>query len=283
MWLVLILSLAFGKELVTWVDPHQPPFYYIRNQEAKGSLDALQSDISKALPDYRHIILEVSFANVEKTMKEGRNLCATTLLKTDFRDKIAYMTAFFPIPPHHIIIRKGESKKFLPKKEARVSVTDLIEKTKMVGGFTPGRSYTQTVDGLIAKNRRSLNLKFYPPSDMGNDLLHLLEAGKIDYTLEYKTTADIEVRRRHLEGKFEILPLKEVRELLPVYIGCTRNEWGKRLIKEVDQVVQKYVTTSAYRTNVKGVISEETYKSFEKEIKEFIKKRSEGPWFSAPL
>ncbi|MNK07839.1 hypothetical protein D3C87_257590 [compost metagenome] len=276
MWLIFFISLAFGKDMVTWADPHQPPFFYIRNQDAKSSLDGMQSGVTSYLSNYQHTVVEMSFASVEKNMREGRNLCSVSMLKTDLREKISYMSAFFPIPPHHIIIRKADRKIFLKKGEDRVFIARLMDQTKLTGGYTPGRSYGKNIDELLVKHKRSLAVKFYPATEIGNDLMQLLVDKKIDYTIEYKTPADVEIRRRKLSDKLDILPVVESRDLLPVYVACTRNEWGHEVILALDKAIQKYVVKEAYKDNLQGIISKESYQDFESEIKEFIQKRARG-------
>ena len=64
--------------------------------------------------------------------------------------------------------------------------------------------------------------------------LKMLSLSRIDYTLAYSHELNFVLNELQLPTQFISLPLYGLNSLIPVYVGCPKNEWGKKIIAKLN-------------------------------------------------
>ncbi|MFV8251417.1 TIGR02285 family protein [Bdellovibrio bacteriovorus] len=272
------------KITVPWAVTDWEPYYILEGANAKsGRVDRLRRVLEDHLKGYQFTDM---YADMPKTMelwKLGKNICSGSALMTAEREKLAYFSALsFQVPHEYVLVTANT--KMVEDLPAEISLKDIMKNKKWTGLFVKDRSYGSEIDALVKSvSPRDKHLMLKKNVTEGyTSLLKMLEKKRFDYMIEYEA-----VVRAYNEKIFPAKPLatRIVKESYPsavFYLACTKNPWGRDVVRRADQALQKMALTSEYQRAVESWLAPDLQKKNRKLLDEFYQKRAKGPWMTAP-
>ncbi|MCG8572738.1 MAG: TIGR02285 family protein [Spirochaetes bacterium] len=223
-----------------------PPVYIVEGPyKAQGNADAILQFFQEKLTEYEHETLLVNPARAVHEMKQGKKVCMVGTLKTPEREEFLYFSDNIGITlPNAIIIKKDKLKYF--NKNRKVSLEGLMSSNQLKAGLAEGRSYTPELDQIINKYKGKSNIIFSNTISMTN-LIGMLKINRIDYIIEYPWV--VEYIEKVNTGKSELVSIF-IEEAIPYSGGVTaapKNEWGKNIINQINQVLRESKPSPEYQ------------------------------------
>lgn len=227
--LVSMLCPALAADPIIWGKYNVPP-YMIRTGEFahQGIFDQTLDVLKDQLPQYEHIELEAPFPRINSEIRRGSHWCFNGTLKTPERETYGYLSLpssiFLPL---RIIVRRDRLAQF----KGPQSLQALLQNDQLITSVMRDRSYSPTVDKLLAA---------YPPRENYSEQVEaigMLLAGRIDYMIELPLLASDQARNMGHAGELVAIPMQEANEVVFNRVMCARNEWGRKLIEQVNRVL----------------------------------------------
>lgn len=223
------LTPATAADQIVWGKYNVPP-YMIRSGEPahQGIFDLTLDVLKDKLPQYEHVELEAPFPRINSEIKKGSHWCFNGMLKTTEREGYGYLSLpssiFLPL---RIIVRRDR----LPQFKGTQSLQALLQNRQLITSVMRDRSYSPTVDKLLAA---------YPPRENYSEQVEaigMLLAGRIDYMVELPLLAFDQARVMGHPGELVALPMQEADEVVFNRVMCPKNEWGRKVVAEVNKVL----------------------------------------------
>ena len=226
---VFVVNQTFAKGLITWRVTDWPPFYILSGpNKGQGIYDQLISMFSQEMPEYEHHILQMNTDRVKKAWAFGANICHPSVIKGTAENISVINTILLP---HRLIMRSNQQR----IKEDSVKLKELLSNDKLIGGITPGR-YTNQINHLIEQASPQEHLvKFHSYKS----LILMLFAQRVDYIIEYPPIVTFIATETGQKNITKSLLIEETsaENSLAVVVGCTNNEWGKKVINKINQIL----------------------------------------------
>jgi len=220
---------ALAADQIVWGKYNVPP-YMIRSGEwaHQGIFDLTLNVLKDQLPQYQHVELGAPFPRINSEIKKGSHWCYNGTLKTTEREAYGY----FSLPssiflPLRIIVRRDRLSQFTGKQ----SLQGLLQNHQFVTSVMRDRSYSPTVDRLLAA---------YPPKENYSEQIEaigMLLAGRIDYMIELPLLAFDQARVMGRAGELVAIPMQEADEVVFNRVMCSKNEWGRQVVEQVNKVL----------------------------------------------
>ncbi len=109
-----------------------------------------------------------------------------------------------------------------------------------------GRSYSKELDTVLDTWVNKENSMVTTQNSIFIGLLKMLVRNRIDYTLGYSHEMTYVSKDLKLKEKFLSLPITDANSLIPVYVGCPKNEWGRKIIKKLNPYLKLNRENIAY-------------------------------------
>ncbi|MFJ9452820.1 MULTISPECIES: TIGR02285 family protein [unclassified Herbaspirillum] len=233
---------APAADQIVWGKYNVPP-YMIRGGEwaHQGIFDLTLNVLKDQLPQYQHVELEAPFPRINSEIKKGSHWCYNGTLKTPEREAYGY----FSLPssiflPLRIIVRRDRLSQFTGKQ----SLQSLLQNRQFITSVMRDRSYSPTVDKLLAA---------YPPKENYSEQIEaigMLLAGRIDYMVELPLLAFDQARAMGHAGELIAIPMQEADEVVFNRVMCSKNEWGRQVVEQVNKVLIANRGKAYYRSIV---------------------------------
>jgi uncharacterized protein (TIGR02285 family) len=233
--------------LLRWMVQDMAPHFVYRDGKppqrvedlGQGEVDGFLRLLIERMPQYRHEFSELSLPRFEAQVRQGETLCSVLHVRTPERLQWLYFTALYPAMMSrqiHVVVRREDLARFEANGQP-LQLADLLRRTDLTGLLPRDRSYGPRIDRLLAANPERSPRSIV--AGRGAQLLPMLRAKRMDYTLEYPITVD-EFSAAH-PGPPELakLPLAEGRSTLIATAGCSRTPEGRRAIEAMDQAVRQ--------------------------------------------
>lgn len=243
--LLFCFNLSYAKEKITWMVLNWPPWMIIDGEDkGTGRFNYILETAQKNLPEYEHVTERMNWARFWNEVESNKNLCYTFGLKSGKREKIVYFSAPHTFVLPNAIIMKKETAKLLGNPQS-YSIIQMLGQDKLKGYAEKNRSFTKKIDTLIINHKGASNL--IRVSESAESLIRMVIMGRVDYTIEYQIVAT------YYQNKFDDLdslvsiPITEMEPFSYVYMACTKNEWGKKVIEKWNAALKKIKPTEEYR------------------------------------
>ena len=247
--IVLILSflmlpspLMAQKDTITWRVTPWPPIYILEGPyKGQGVGDELIKFYSEQMPEYQHKTVIMNIKRFYHEAKKGSKVCNIAGFPIDG------VQASLPnciVVPHQVVIRKDKAH-LLASKQI-VSLDKLLSDKHLSAGVTFGR-YGKVLNQIIDKHKGEEGI--FSTTNYEN-ILKMLFAGRIDYTIEYPPVIRYYERLEKKEDIVLNVPIKENSELQPyliAYVIGPKNEWGNRIMAKVNRIILDQRNTERYR------------------------------------
>lgn len=218
----------------------------------------------------RHQVMIVNVKRGWLMLEAGETGCRLGALHTPERERLAVFHDTHMIPPPQLMLRRAQLP-LLPRNAAgEVDLEALWQQGRLRGAMIQGRSYGAGLDALLAR-RPARAMEDYALPDFGGNMLGMLAAGRADYTLEYDFMLQhmaLSVRRESLADIVSV-PIQGHSETLVSGVACPRNDWGRRTLARVAQILQTPAARRMLKAEVLAQLSPEALARYGPRIEAF--------------
>ncbi len=236
-------------ETIRWVAQDVPPhFSFVQGRPPRsiaelghGEVDGFMRVLLKRMPEYRHEFVEASTARYEAESRRGETLCSTMHVRTPERLQWLYFSHLYPPlisrEIHVIVPRKlmAELSQGRPQ-DGRLVLADLLQRQDLRLLLARDRAFGPQIDNLLS---HQVVPRLAVGAQLSTQLLDMLRAGRMDYTLEYPSVVKDYLARVGDPGALVALPVAEGLSTLLATVSCSRTPEGKRHIEAIDAAVRK--------------------------------------------
>lgn len=239
----------FAKDRITWMEAVAPPFFIHTGElRGQGYQDLIQNIIIENLPQYEHSHMKANISRHYQQWKQGEKSCAVAMYKTPERQEFAYFSlpSVFTLPTV-LIIHKENFKKLGGKKT--VSLQQLLKSESFVIGRSNNRSYGLTVDTILIKHGNGDNIFSFEGRELSLNLFKMLMANRIDALTGLPEEAMYLAETFGIKDQIMTLSIKEnegQNSASITYVACSKTDWGKKAIEDINGVLLSRRPTSAY-------------------------------------
>ena len=241
---------ALAKDSITWLEANAPPFFIHEGDlKGQGYEDLITQILIEQLPQYEHTHMEANISRHYQQWKQGEKSCSLAMYKTTEREKFAY----FSIPsvitlPTVLIIKKDNFHKFGDNKT--VNLQHLLNSNDFIIGRSNNRSYGVVFDNVLNKYGNDTNIFSFEGSELSLNLFKMLIAGRIDALAGLPEEAMYLAET--LGFKDQIMTLNITENQIDygaslTYVACSKTDWGKKTIDEINTVLLLQRSTTRYR------------------------------------
>jgi uncharacterized protein (TIGR02285 family) len=247
---ILLPSEVWAKDSITWMESATPPFFIHEGvYKGLGYVETINNILIENLPEYNHSRTLANLTRHYQQWKQGEKACAPSMYKTEEREKFVY----FSIPstfslPIELIINKKNFLEFGGVKT--INLANTLKSNKFVIGKIRNRSFGPEFDNSIDKYGNDKNVFVYDGPDQLRGLFKMLMAGRIDALPGSPEEAMYIAETMGIRDQITTLKIEENQSDPEAYLGyvtCTKNEWGKEAIDNINKVLLEQRGTERYR------------------------------------
>ncbi|WP_457389623.1 hypothetical protein [Roseateles sp. P5_E1] len=187
------------------------------------------------------VALQPTVANAERSwvlIRERRRACHAGAARTPERERLAYFTDTWLVPPPQLIVRRDRRAALPLDANGAVDLKALLADASLRGVLAQGRSYGPALDALIKAQPAGPQVQHLFGGDYGSSLLPMLMQRRADYTLDYPNVliaqASQPADEQSGEPALAALPIKGASEAIVSGIACPRTAWGHAAIRIID-------------------------------------------------
>lgn len=216
----------------------------------------------------RHQVMIVNVKRGWLMVEAGEAGCRLGALHTPERERLAVFHDTHMIPPPQLMLRRAQLP-LLPRNAAgEVDLEAMWQQGRLRGAMIQGRSYGAGLDALLAR-RPARAIEDYALPDFGGNMLGMLAAGRADYTLEYDFMLQHMAVRRESLADIVSVPIQGHSETLVSGVACPRNDWGRRTLARVAQILQTPAARRMLKAEVLAQLSPEALARYGPRIEAF--------------
>jgi uncharacterized protein (TIGR02285 family) len=256
---------------IIWMKSHYPPYYITEGPNVgKGIADNVEKLLQKELVGYQHDSAIANWRRVLKEIKAGNNVVSLTLLKTADRQKFIEYSILTSLTPANGICVRVDDVRF--GDTTNISLRKLLENKNIRIGIMHGRAYGKGIDDLIKEYQGSANIHIRTSGDGAEGLVLLLIKKRIDVVICYPYESTWVGRRHGVLGRIKQLRVQEVKPLNYSYSGAPKTDWGRKVIKDINDVYKKHNILQKTSTALEPYLDEDTVKWYREEIRKLMDK-----------
>ena len=236
-------------DTIRWVAQDVPPhFSFVQGHPPRsvaelghGEVDGFMRVLLARMPSYRHEFVEASTARYEAMSRSGETLCSTLHVRTPARVDWLYFSHLYPplvSREIHVIVRRDYQTQFAQGRpqDGRLVLAELLKRQDLRLLLARDRAFGAQIDSLLAQQ---VVPRLAVGAQLSSQLLDMLRAGRMDYTLEYPAVVKDYLARAGDPGALVALPVAEGLSTLLATVSCSRTPEGKRHIEAIDAAVRE--------------------------------------------
>jgi len=255
-----VIGDAKGK--ITWMTTHWPPLMELDQASGKiagGQYGSQLKMIQKSMPGYDHVNQEMRWKRFWYFLEKGETFCNCMAYKNRTRETFAaFSIPISIILPNHIVMRTDTFEQLgFPES---LSLMDMMQDMRFKGVLIESRSYSHDIDRILGIYEKRSNFTRTVIDEQ--TYIKMLGSKRMDYILEYPFVVKDTVDRHFPELKkmFAYVPITELSPFYYVYIACPKNEWGKAVIKKVNEVLKRLIPKEEFRIELMQMYGKEQHK-----------------------
>lgn len=244
----LLAAAAVHADTIRWVAQDVPPHFSFHLGHAPhspaelghGEVDGFMRVLLARMPQFQHEFVEASTARYEALTRDGQTLCSTLHVRTPARASWLYFSHLYPpliSREIHVIVRRDALPQLAQGRPAnvRILLADLLKRRDLNLLLARDRAFGPQIDKALAGE---VVPRLAVGAQLSSQLLDMLRAGRMDYTLEYPSVVDDYLKRVGDPGALVALPVAEGRSTLLATVSCSRTPAGRRHIEAIDAAVR---------------------------------------------
>ena len=234
---------------ITWAVNPAPPFHILEQPlRGQGICDVLIERVRHYLPEIKHHVQVMPQKRVGLSFAAGTNICFPCMISKPDEPRIHFSLPTHIYRPHGVIASKPVAQAILARYQAPISLAALLQDNSLVFGYPTGRKMGK-LQSVIEPYRGAEEGLIDPGLEGPVKLLHLVAAGRLDYSIDY----DIVIRYYNLlkDKELVFIPVAENHQQV-VYgaVGCTNNAWGQSVIAQVNLILPDLLQDPRYIDNL---------------------------------
>lgn len=236
-------------DTLRWVAQDVPPhFSFVQGRPPRsvaelghGEVDGFMRVLLARMPQYRHEFVEASTARYEAESRRGETLCSTMHVRTPARLDWLYFSHLYPplvSRELHVIVRRDALAQLSEGRpqDGRLVLAELLKRQELRLLLARDRAFGAQIDNLLAQQ---VVPRLAVGAQLSTQLLDMLRAGRMDYTLEYPAVVKDYLARVGDPGALVALPVAEGLSTLLATVSCSRTPEGRRQIEAIDAAVRE--------------------------------------------
>lgn len=260
---------------ILWAAVDFPPFQIVDGPFlGSGAFDGLRNLLVREIPDARHGIVTLTFAQREEALREWQPLCSPGMFRTPARERYLVFSkpALIHLDNRLVFLRRNAAR--FPA-GAAIDLEAVFRDRRLNGGIIAGRSFAPNIDALVRRYGGAPNIQLQPvkPARM----LEMLEKGEIDYTIMFSHEADFLERQAGNRRTLGNRRIEGTPPFILTHVACTRSDWGERVIARVNRILTAHRNEPDYRQLSERWYSAPDRKLIEKYYPRLIEADSETP------
>jgi len=273
LFLLSIPSLSPAKDSVTWMEAPMPP-YFIKEGASlnKGYGDEITRIIQTHLPDYTHEQVSTNITRHFYKFKQGEKVCSAGLYRTPEREEFMYfsMPSFLTLPA--VIIIKAEN---LPAFGNRTSVQlgEILRNQQLMIGLSKDRSFGTVLDAILNQYQNQKNIVKTSGPELSLNLFKMLMIGRLDGVIGLPEEELYQAEQMGIRDQLMTITIEENQQGYEGWlsaVGCTKNEWGRKLIEDINKVLLAQRPTERYRAAYERWLDPNSIDNYRKVYAEFF-------------
>lgn len=240
---LLLLFNAFSiqaKETIYWRVIDWPPFYILHGPDkGQGIYDVLIDQMVEALPQYRHKKVEMNTQRILMELQKESTVCTPSAL-ANTPALLSSANSF--LLPHRLIYYSDDypTLRHLDK----ISLSRLLSRADFKLGVAPKR-YPKAINSVLESHKKNKKITI---QNNYNSLVKMFFRKRIDGLIEYTPVINYSKRLLNLNVNTSSLALAEIssEDYLTVHFACPNNQWGKKIIEQINQVLSEETTQFNY-------------------------------------
>lgn len=235
-------------DTIRWVAQDVPPHFSFVEGHAprsvaelgRGEVDGFMRVLLARMPEFRHEFVEASTARYEAESRRGQTLCSTLHVRTPARMDWLYFSHLYPPLASreiHVIVRRESLARLTGGRpqDGRLVLAELLKRQDLRLLLARDRAFGAQIDNLLA---HEVVPRLAVGAQLSTQLLDMLRAGRMDYTLEYPSVVKDYLARTGDPGALVALPVAEGLSTLLATVSCSRTPEGRRHIEAIDAAVR---------------------------------------------
>ncbi|WP_157275300.1 hypothetical protein [Pelomonas sp. Root1444] len=186
------------------------------------------------------VVFKPVVANAERSwslIREHKRACHAGAARTPERERLAYFTNTWLVPPPQLIVRHERQGDLPLDGQGAVDLPALLGDASLRGVVSQGRSYGPALDAMLGASPANPLLQRVFGGDYGSNLLPMLMQDRADYTLDYPNTLVALASRPAADTPLAALPVKGASDPVISGVACPRTPWGRAAIHLIDMAL----------------------------------------------
>lgn len=248
--MALFPAAAAANDSVTWMEAVAPPFFIHEGEyKGQGYEDVVTDILKENLPEYNHDEMTSNLSRHYYNFKHGQKVCNVGLYKTAEREEFLHFSipSFFTLPTV-LVIKKERLANFGGSKTVQLDA--LLKDGKMTIGTATNRSYGKDVDTILDKYKDQGNIFVFEGEELSRSFFHMLKLGRLDALISLPEEAIYQAEKLGLKDEIMTLTIEENQGGYDSWlssVGCSKTEWGKKIIEKINQILLAQRPTKRYR------------------------------------
>ena len=239
-----------ANDTVKWFRVDIPPVYMVDGGDRQGFGDLSMQFVMDRLGHYAHETVTTNMSRGLSMLESGDNVSFSTLLKNKEREEfVEFSVASQLVLPLHVVTAQEDAQLFSEHMDENglVDFESVLADGRIAVGVASGRSYSVFLDDILMEFKDNDNLYERSSPNISAGLIDMIEAGRIDCTLEFPVTVE-RLRKENAikDNEYTYLPIKGMPEFFVTHFAAPKNEWGAQLIREIDQILLQYRATDEF-------------------------------------
>ena len=230
------------EQKIRWLKPDYAPSFLVDGPvQGLGMLDSMERYLQYRLPGKGHYSRQGNMKRIIATLAAGKQSCAFSLFKNPERAKVVeFSVPYLVVLPARIVIRKKDLPEFQPYLNAKgeISLQQLLRESPFTFGYASGRAYGAGLDLVIKAEAQESNSIASYSLTLSHDVLRMVQARRVDYTLAFSYEITYFSRSSSLQGEFVTLPAVEALVAVHNHVGCDKTPWGRGLIGQINKILK---------------------------------------------
>jgi len=237
---------AAGSKHITWAVNDAPPFYIVKgSNKGLGFGDRIQALLIKHMPEHQHTVIQRPLKRAVLELTQSQPRCFSTWIYDSRKDISITSAPYLHYQPQGLVVTNKTYVKF--GKPKSMSLDTLLRNKAYIYGKPLGRGYGKPLSTIIGKYEDTGSVREYTARSTG-ETFKLLHTGRVDYAIEFPFIKNYFEQEMGLENQFHFIPLKEnMSNVLLGSIACTKSEWGKNTIKQINVAIKNLRKTSEFK------------------------------------
>jgi len=258
---------ADAKDSVTWMEAIAPPFFIHEGKnKGQGYEDVVTDILKENLSEYAHEEMTANISRHYYNFKQGQKVCNVGLYKTPEREEFLYFStpSFFTLPTV-LVIKKDKFADFGNSKIVRLD--SLLKDGKLVIGRATNRSYGKYVDAILNKYKGRDNIFVFEGEELSHNFFQMLKLDRLDALISLPEEAIYQAEKLGIKDEIMTLTIEENQvgyESWLSYVGCSKTEWGKKIIKRINQILLTQRPTKKYREAYERWLDDSSLENYRK-------------------